>query len=340
MRNTGVRWEPRIMLPRCFQKKDGFRGEVSFVLPHDAVRFSAQHPLTHALYVTDIGYYPAAKYHFRERAGGALENILILCTGGHGWVQLQRTRLTVHRGEAVIIPSDVQHSYGASAGDPWTIYWGHFSGEWSRYFVSRLKDCNPILPVSETAGRRALQTFAAIFEALRRGYTAENLISTGLGFGEILGALMFANESFHPDLENEANRRIDLTIQHMLSAIECNLDLQQLSAKARLSVTHYSKLFKMKTGFSPMEYYTRLKVQHACHYLDSTDWKVYAISEKLGYADPYYFSRVFHKIMGVSPYRYRTRHHGGDGEQREALSRDEPSAAFAHAPSSPSLLAP
>ncbi len=175
--------------------------------------------------------------------------------------------------------------------------------------MSRLKDRDLVLPVGGTAIKRAIQTFCAIFETLQRGYTAENVISSGLGFGEILGAIMFANESFHPDLENDANKRIDLTIQYMLSAIEDNLDLQQLSTKACLSVTHYSKLFKMKTGFSPIEYYTRLKVQHACHYLDSTDWKVYAVSEKLGYADPYYFSRVFHKVMGMSPYQYRTRHH-------------------------------
>ncbi|HUI72957.1 MAG TPA: AraC family transcriptional regulator [Spirochaetia bacterium] len=296
------------MVPNHFHKRDGFRGEISFVLPQDVVAQSAQHPLTHALYVTDIGFYPAARYHFRERPRGATENILILCTNGRGWVQLHDSRLTVGPHEAVVIPCNIRHAYGAAASDPWTIYWGHFAGEWSRYFVSRLKDRSPALAVSETAEKRALQTFAAVFETLRRGYTVENVISSGLGFGEILGALMFANELFHPSLENDANRRIDLTIQHMLSAIEENLDLPQLSAKACLSVTHYSKLFKMKTGFSPIEYFTRLKVQHACHYLDSTDWKVYAISERLGYADPYYFSRVFHKVMGVSPYQYRTRH--------------------------------
>ena len=273
------------MVPRYFQKRDGFRGEIAFVLPHDVVRLSAQHPLTHSLHVTDIGFYPAAKYHFRERDRGAPVEILILCTAGTGWVQVRDLRLTVHRDEAVIIPRDVRHAYGASSHDPWTIYWGHFSGDWSRYFVSRLKDRHLVLPVSETARNRAVQTFNSIFETLRRGYTAENLISSGLGFAEILGALMFANESFHPDLENDANRRIDLTIQYMLSAIEENLDLQQLSAKACLSVTHYSKLFKTKTGFLPMEYFTRLKVQHACYYLDSTNWKVYAVSEKLGYAD-------------------------------------------------------
>ena len=47
--------------------KDGFTGERALVLPRMIVDKMEEDPLTSMLHITDIGYYPKAKYHFRER---------------------------------------------------------------------------------------------------------------------------------------------------------------------------------------------------------------------------------------------------------------------------------
>ena len=46
-------------------------------------------------------------------------------------------------------------------------------------------------------------------------------------------------------------------------------------------------------------------MQKACQYLLLTDLRVNEIGEKLGIEDPYYFTRLFTKKMGVSPTQYR-----------------------------------
>lgn len=69
-------------------------------------------------------------------------------------------------------------------------------------------------------------------------------------------------------------------------------------------------LFKQVTGYSPIDYYMRLKIQRACQYLDLTDYSVKEISKNVGIEDPYYFSRMFSKIMGQSPSDYRKRQKG------------------------------
>ncbi|KAA2301349.1 helix-turn-helix transcriptional regulator, partial [Clostridioides difficile] len=86
--------------------------------------------------------------------------------------------------------------------------------------------------------------------------------------------------------------------------------LKELAAHARLSVPHYSQLFKQATGHSPIDYFLRLKIQHSCRYLDFTDWTVKQISSELGFKDPYYFSRLFSKMMGRSPTDYRNKSKG------------------------------
>ncbi|WP_407704971.1 helix-turn-helix domain-containing protein [Thalassotalea hakodatensis] len=48
-----------------------------------------------------------------------------------------------------------------------------------------------------------------------------------------------------------------------------------------------------------------MKMQQACFQLDNTTETIKQIGESLGYSDPYYFSRLFKKVVGMSPKRYR-----------------------------------
>ena len=79
---------------------------------------------------------------------------------------------------------------------------------------------------------------------------------------------------------------------------------------AGLSPSHLSVRFKKSTGYSPLQYFTQLKIQRACQYLDHTDMEIKEISAALGFSDPLYFSRVFNKLMKASPKRYRLRKKG------------------------------
>ena len=83
------------------------------------------------------------------------------------------------------------------------------------------------------------------------------------------------------------------------------INVEEIAQSVNLSVSHFTSLFKKKTGFSPIEYCNHLKIQRACQYLFFTDLRVKEISFKLGINDPYYFSRLFTKVMGVSPNEYR-----------------------------------
>jgi transcriptional regulator GlxA family with amidase domain len=103
---------------------------------------------------------------------------------------------------------------------------------------------------------------------------------------------------------NDANR-IDSVIQHMAAHCDGTLTLDELAAHANLSATHFSYLFKLKTGFAPIDYFLRMKMQKACRLLDMTDLAINEIASRLGFGDPYYFSRAFRKIMQMSPSEYR-----------------------------------
>lgn len=69
------------------RKRDGFNNQLAIVLPKHIQTELRENPLTKLLFITDVGYYPVAKYHFRERPEGCEQNILIFCTSGSGWIE-------------------------------------------------------------------------------------------------------------------------------------------------------------------------------------------------------------------------------------------------------------
>ena len=69
--------------------KDGFKGERAIVLPAFLIEELKQDPLGSELYITDIGYYPHAYFHYRKRdTEEVTEFILIYCMEGEGWFEL------------------------------------------------------------------------------------------------------------------------------------------------------------------------------------------------------------------------------------------------------------
>ncbi|MCW8132999.1 MAG: helix-turn-helix transcriptional regulator [Planctomycetota bacterium] len=68
-----------------------------------------------------------------------------------------------------------------------------------------------------------------------------------------------------------------------------------------LSRDHARKLFVENTGKTPLQYLTALRVDEAQHLLRYGGYSVKEISRRVGYEDPYYFSRLFKKWVGVSP---------------------------------------
>tara|TARA_B110000503_G_scaffold35676_1_gene58313 strand:+ start:2234 stop:2800 length:567 start_codon:yes stop_codon:yes gene_type:complete len=91
----------------------------------------------------------------------------------------------------------------------------------------------------------------------------------------------------------------------MLEHIGQPLDLNTLAAAASLSKYHFSNKYKGLTGSSPIKHFLNMKMEHACHLLDSSQLSVKGVAAGLGYDDPLYFSRQFSKTVGLSPRAYR-----------------------------------
>jgi AraC-like DNA-binding protein len=286
------------------KKKEGFQGQKAIVIPRQILNNRcAKNEVINTLYVTDIGYYPKARFHFRERPQGADQHILIYCHEGKGKVQVRRTDYLVEPGEFIIIPMKTAHMYEADQEMPWTIYWIHFKGATSSQIVSTMEKKNGLKGFVHY-GKKNLELFNEIYNQLERGYSTDNLMYGNMCLWHLLSAFLF-NEKLALSNSLSKKESTDIVIDYLSKNIERMLTLKEIARQVNLSPAHFSFIFKKKTGFSPIEYFNHLKIQKACQYLLFTDLRIKEISSELGIDDQYYFSRLFTKVMGIAPNVYR-----------------------------------
>jgi AraC family transcriptional regulator of arabinose operon len=292
--------------------KSGFTGERAVILPSGILEEYSATALGSLLYVTDIGIYPKADFHFRKRSSDeARQYVLIYCIEGEGWYQLENQTYKIGPNQVFILPKGKAHSYGCRNVHPWTIYWLHFDGGAAAGFACDLEKPRMISPEQDSRIQDRLKLFEEIFHTLRNGYSLSNLEYSTTALFHFLGSIK--SLAAYRNCIACVNQQRDITddaIHFMRENIRKRLTLNEIADYLGISGSHFSSLFHKKTGYSPLNYLSHLKIQEACHYLDFSDMKVNQISLMIGFDDPFYFSRLFSKVMGCSPTEYRSRKKG------------------------------
>ena len=117
--------------------------------------------------------------------------------------------------------------------------------------------------------------------------------------------------------------QIEQSIAYMAQHLDRPLQVATLAAKAKLSPSHFFALFKRRTGTAPMDYFTRLRMQHACQLLNEASLSVKEVAALMGYDDPFYFSRVFKSVFAVAPVHYRSLDRAMRQQSKEQTHLDE-----------------
>jgi AraC-like DNA-binding protein len=287
------------------KKKEGFQGQKGIIIPRKILNHLAEkNKIASALYITDIGFYPKARFHYRERLNGSEQNILICCVEGKGEITIQKVKYVLNSGEFVVIPAKVDHKYVSDENNPWSIYWVHFKGSIGHSIIDLVnkKMLGPKGVLHDV--ENIVKLFEEIYSQLENGYSSDNLTYSNMCFWHFITSCIYKNQRDSAHIGHQKDS-IDKAIEFLKINSTKSLSLQDIANQVNLSPSHLSFLFRNKTGFSPIEYFNHLKMQKACQHLLFTENRIKEISFELGINDQYYFSRLFKKVMGVSPEEYR-----------------------------------
>lgn len=283
--------------------REGFVGQKLIIFPKNTILTLKTNTLTSPFYITDIGHYPNASHHFRERKKGAKQYIFIYCTSGEGWFKVRGEKRTIGPNQFVVLEKNEAHLYGASESSPWTIFWIHFSGTlapslYERYSELSYKERE--VPLLEDR----VQQFHQIFEVLSNNYNTKNLEYACLLFLNFISSFIFNKQDKHSNNFKKSN-----LVQNIIQFLNDNLDKtyksEDLTALFHYSSSHILSTFKKNTGYSLFQFFNMKKIQKACEYLNYTDLTIKEISFRVGFRDPLYFSRLFKSHLGISPRKYR-----------------------------------
>lgn len=93
-------------------------------------------------------------------------------------------------------------------------------------------------------------------------------------------------------------------VQQLCQASQHKLTSDEIAEFLHLNYAYISNVFKKETGITISHYQNQLMIERAIRLFNQTDLNITEVSEQLDFPNPFYFSRVFKQVTGISPSLY------------------------------------
>lgn len=277
-----------------------------FRIPAPLVEQQKKNPLTRDLYLTEAGEILVEQGTIWGNNQSRSYYLLVYCTKGNGIVQIINEQIPVSGEQFFIIPKGEAFKYYSVLNVNSHFLIARFDGRKARQLGKEFALVRNLIPSVNNMVANREMLFDEIFNNLSKGFHDENLEYINFCFGHLLATFIYANKT-SDDIADESRPAVRKAINFLGKHLDKKISLNKLAQEVGYSPTYLSTIFKKETNYSPISYFSHLKILKACEFLDYTNMKIKEISFNLGYSDPYYFTKDFKKKMGMSPRQYRNR---------------------------------
>ncbi|MDL2206631.1 helix-turn-helix domain-containing protein [Eubacteriales bacterium OttesenSCG-928-N13] len=147
--------------------------------------------------------------------------------------------------------------------------------------------------------------YAQLFEfgnRPRQYQTSEQVVNE---LFQLCTAIMRALDASQQSHQERMVQRVKSYIEDRLG--DPQLRLESIATAMHVNASHLSRLFKKLESCTISDHITHRRVERASQLLYNMEDSIAAVSERVGYASPYYFSACFKKVLGETPSEYRKR---------------------------------
>ncbi|UVI31641.1 AraC family transcriptional regulator [Paenibacillus spongiae] len=212
----------------------------------------------------------------------------------------------LHAGQTFLIRPEQLISYAAHETEPWRYRWIAFEGRQADRLAS------PFLQgeqqVVDTGGNRRIGVlYRSIERSFRLGGADAHLRSVGylhLLFAEFSSVLQEpADRAVRPGGDEELFQQV---IRYLSTQYAEPVSIERMAETLGYNRAYLSRLFKRRTGMTPVTFLLKLRVDKARLLLrERQELTIEQIAASAGFQDPLYFSKQFKRFYGQSPSDYR-----------------------------------
>lgn len=229
--------------------------------------------------------------------------LCFIVLSGEGTLSYEEQTYQLGQGDCVFI--DCRKAYSHSTSDNlWSLQWCHFYAPSLPAVYEKYKERGG-RPVFHPADIKPFTTLLTdIYDlASSSDYIRDMRINEKLG--TLLTLLM--EQSWHPESVTVSRKRMELAAvkEYLDEHYTEKLTLDDLAGKFFINKFYLSKIFKETYGTTVNNYLISKRITRAKQLLRFTDMTVDEVGAAVGMGDANYFSRMFRKVEGISPRKYR-----------------------------------
>lgn len=225
--------------------------------------------------------------------------LLTLVVEGSATLSVAGKKIPLQAGDLFLSFPASGASYTTKKGVPWSIRWVTLTGtQPGRLFP--LMGFTEDHPVRSVKGNGQVERILReLFEIALKDDLKNKLAALSL-FYELLSDVSSSSAPASP------HKAVSVALEYVSEHYgDPDLTVDTLAKAAFLNTNYFSKLFNARIGMPPGRFILRTRMEKAKKLLRFTSLSVGEIALAVGFADPLYFSRIFHRYTTLSPTQFR-----------------------------------
>lgn len=275
--------------------------DLYFSTPSQMVRKLLFYMTCCGYYYTDYGYHITRDY--------VQEYLIIYICNGRLSIRCGSNTAIASEGQVCLLNCHKSHEY-------YTI--GHTEFVWMHFYGSNTEELHDQIIAlygshvfNTTAAPKIKDTIYSYLYDFRNEQIPPDLASS-LRIYSMLLALLGGTpkkKTTTPTTEAGSLLYTDSMVESAIHFIGLHykeaITVRTIAASVNMSPSHFARLFKKQSGYSPHEYLIQIRMNRAKHLLKTTNLPIKNISYEVGYEDVTTFSTAFSNNVGLTPSRFR-----------------------------------
>jgi len=217
---------------------------------------------------------------------------------GSGSIHINQTEYAVTTGFTICFPPGEWNVHAHhDVKQPLQVFYCHFKLETANGF-NYLSDVPEPKPTSVQINPLLLGTLRELADPLNTNQSP--MIQENL-----LWQILLRSEQTEQFSDSSPEERVRVLIREITENPVLIRNIDQLARQSSMSTGHFRRIFRRFTGYSPVQFILKRRIERAMYYLKTTHLTIQRIAAIVGYTDVYFFSRQFKEQTGLSPSAYR-----------------------------------